>query len=167
MMIKELTHYGRKVTYQVISTFFKEDLRKAGLDYIEAPNLDHDIVFYKWNGQDRYAVIKQGDGFESVYVTDAFPLDADWELLLRDCQDQMEGKEPMEMKTKAKTILDEACGNAAEACQGKEIDFFDPKEPTALDVKLALARLGYNVKEIKKMDHHDVDQDFLERLERA
>lgn len=64
-------------------------------------------------------------------------------------------------------ILDEAWGNAAELCQGKEIDFFNPKEPTILEVKFALAGLGYNVEEIKKMDHHDVDQEFLERLERA
>lgn len=166
-MLKELSHYGRKVMYQVISTFFKDDLHKMGIKYIEVPNLDYDIVFYRWDGQDRYAVIKQGDGIENVYITDSIPLDTNWELLIRDCNEQLNGKKPMDMRTKAKMILNAACENAAEFCQGENVDFFEPEEPTALDIKFALARLGYNVKEIKKMDHHDIDQDFLERLERA
>lgn len=163
-MIKELNHYGKKVTRQVIDIPFKGQLCKAGIDYIEVPNLEHDIVSYKWEGKERYAIIKQFDGFERVYITDSVPMDANWELLLRDCEDQMDGKEPMKMKTKAKMILDRACENAAELCQGKEIDFFAPKEPTILDIKFAIARLGYSAEEIKKMVHYDVDDDFLKRI---
>lgn len=37
-MIK-LTHYRKEVIYQVISSFFKEELKKAGIIYTEAPDL--------------------------------------------------------------------------------------------------------------------------------
>lgn len=101
--------------YQVISTFFKDDLHKMGIKYIEVPNLDYDIVFYRWDGQDRYAVIKQGDGFESVYITDSIPLDTNWELLIRDCNRAVKWKKANGHENKSKNDFGRGMGKCSRA----------------------------------------------------
>ena len=107
-MIK-LTHYRKEVIYQVISSFFKEELKKAGIIYTEAPDLKHDVISYHHDGKDKFALISEGDGFETIYITDSIPLDCDWDALVADCEAQLNGKEPMEMRTKARLIVDTAC----------------------------------------------------------
>ena len=163
-MIK-LTHYRKEVIYQVISSFFKEELKKAGIIYTEAPDLKHDVISYHHDGKDKFALISEGDGFETIYITDSIPLDCDWDALVADCEAQLNGKEPMEMRTKARLIVDTAYQNAGDKYTRDIKDLFmSAPEPTSTDIQLAIAQLGYSIDDLKKMDHHDIDAAFFNSI---
>ena len=103
-------------------------------------------------------MISEGDGFETIYITDSIPLDCDWDALVADCEAQLNGKEPMEMRTKARLIVDTAYQNAGDKYTRDIKDLFIPApEPTSTDIQLAIAQLGYSIDDLKKMDHHDID----------
>lgn len=67
----------------------------------------------------------------------------------------------MEMVTKAKRIVDKACNDATKSTD----DLFEvPEKPDAAAIRVALAGMGYGIDDLKKMDHHDIDDDFWKKL---
>lgn len=155
-------HYDRVVYCQTIEGgHFKELLKSEKVDYIELPVLDQDVVYYKRGlKKEAYALIKSGE-YEDVYITDSIPLDMNWDLLVKDCEAQKSGKAPMEMVTKAKMIVDKACINATKSTD----DLLEvPKKPDTTAIRVALAGMGYGIDDLKKMDHHDIDDDFWKKL---
>ena len=39
-----------------------------------------------------------------------------------------------------------------------------PEKPDAAAIRVALAGMGYGIDDLKKMDHHDIDDDFWKKL---
>lgn len=39
-----------------------------------------------------------------------------------------------------------------------------PEKPDAAAIMVALAGMGYGIGDLKKMDHHDIDDDFWKKL---
>lgn len=154
-------HYDRVVYCQTIEGHFKDLLRSEGVNYTELPVLDQDVIYYKRGlKKEAYALIKSGE-YENVYITDSIPLDMNWDLLVKDCEAQKSGKAPMEMVTKAKLIVDKACNDATKSTD----DLFEvPEKPDAAAIRVALAGMGYGIGDLKKMDHHDIDDDFWKKL---
>ena len=155
-------HYDRVVYCQTIEgRHFKDLLRSEGVNYTELPVLDQDIIYYKKDlKKEVYALIKSGE-YEDVYITASIPLDMNWNLLVKDCEAQKSGKPPMEMVTKAKMIVDKACNDATKSTD----DLFEvPKKPDAAAIRVALAGMGYGIDDLKQMDHHDIDDDFLKKF---
>ena len=71
----------------------------------------------------------------------------------------------MEMKTKARLIVDTAYQNAGDKYTRDIKDLFMPApEPTSTDIQLAIAQLGYSIDDLKKMDHHDIDAAFFNSI---
>lgn len=154
---KSMQHYGRSVFYQQGNIDFKGSLRRQEIPFVELPDLQHDVVFYRYNHGDKYAVIKSDESGETVYLTCSIPLDLNWDALIRDCDGQLQGELPMEMVTKAKLILDRACLDATEESD----DLFDtPKAPRIEDIRMAIVKQGYSIKELSTMQHYDVDSEF-------
>lgn len=155
-------HYDRTVYCQTMEGgHFKDFLKSEKVNYIELPILDQDVVYYKIGlKKEAYALIKSGE-YENVYITDSIPLDMNWNLLVKDCEAQKFGKQPMEMVTKAKIIVDKACNDATKSTD----DLFEvPKKPDAAAIRVALAGMGYGIDDLKQMDHHDIDDDFWKKL---
>ena len=164
--MEKYLHYNEEVIYQQLAdTSFKEELKKNDIDYMELPILDSDVITYIKDGKRKYACIVVNNTaetyIENVYITDQMPLDMNWENLVLDCKGQRNGEPPMEMETKAKVICDKAEEMAlAEAkCGFWEIPEVDPKI-----FRMALISLGYNLDDIYEMDHHDIDEEFLDRM---
>ena len=65
---------------------------------------------------------------------------------------------PMPLKTKAKTICE-----AAEKMAN--LSFFDMPKLDSKEFNIALIHLGYSLQDIKDMDCHDIDDDFLSDME--
>lgn len=168
--MKTYFHYGVEVIYQqLIDISFKEQLKGANIHYTELPILENDVVTYVVDGIKKYACIVHKDSpdtyVENVYITTEIPLDMQWENLILDCEDQKAGEAPMNLKTKAKVILQKAIKMAKENDNQEDFNWFMPTEdPKPEAIKLALAAMGYDVDMILSMDHHDIDKDFLNAL---
>lgn len=92
----------------------------------------------------------------------------DWKKMIDDCDHQKRGDDPMEMKTKAKLICEKAEALAYKSAIENSVEK-DPfvaamTEYTIEDLKCAFITLGYSRADILSMDHHDVDEEFLDRL---
>lgn len=172
-MLKKYTHYGIEVIYQVIDTFknsnFRQALKENGIEWVDLPILEPDVLTYIKDGVRRYACIEEcPEDTEAVYITESIPLDMDWKKLIDDCNHQGRGKEPMQMKTKAKVICEKAeemaYKSAIENCAEKDPFMMAMTEYNSEDLKCAFIALGYSREDILNMDHCDVADDFLDML---
>ena len=155
---RSMQHYGRYVFYQKGNMDFKGLLRRQEIPFTELPDLWHDIVFYRYNHGDKYAVIISDDLREQeVYITNAIPLDMSWDLLVEDCRSQMRGNHPMEMDTKAKLILDVACNQVICGIRGLMDSPELLTDSNVCAIRMAIDSMGYKVKDLEEMDHHDID----------
>lgn len=162
--MKIVKHYGEDVIIQYCNDFRKA-LREQGIKFIDLPIKSHEIITYEKDGRRSYVVINKIEDGEKTYMTRQIPLDMDWEKLITDCDEQtINGKEPMEMETKAHMLIDEAAALARKFnCETGEFTF-NLSEPTAKEIVVMLIRGGYSVADILQMDHHDIDEEFLNEL---
>lgn len=161
------THYEKMVFHkQLTDKSFKSTLKENGIEYTELPVMENDVLTYAEDGETKYALIAKENAtdtyVENVYITNEIPTDMSWSNLLLDCQGQKNGEKPMELKTKAKLICEKAYQIAIEP----NMNMFQIAELKAEDFRIALTKLGYTLSEIKEMDHHDVDEKFLEEMEK-
>ena len=71
---------------------------------------------------------------------------------------------PMPLKTTAKTIC-EAAEKMALDKAAENLSFFDMPKLDSKEFNIALIHLGYSLQDIKDMDCHDIDDDFLSDME--
>lgn len=166
--MKQMKHYGVNVTIQYRDDF-REDLKKAGISYMELPILEPDVLTYEYQGKQMFVIIKPCEESEKVYLASQIPFDMSWENLIRDCDNQDRGAEPMELHTKAYILLQDAVRVAREVKIKEAGGFlFQVAEPTDKEIVTALTlRNGVSVDELMTMDHHDIDDDVLNGLRMA
>lgn len=164
--MKKYLHYNEEVIYQQLAdTSFKDELKKNDIDYMELPILDSDVITYIKDGKRKYACIVVNNTaetyIENVYLTDQIPLDMSWENLVLDCKGQRNGEPLMEMETKAKVI----CKKAEEMVLAEtKCEFYEIPEVSPEMFRLALISLGYTIDDICGMKHHDINEDFLNKM---
>lgn len=156
----ECTHYGERVLVQTLEHRFEQDLKKANIDYIVLPLLDHEVYKYNVDGKTRYALVVSCGNFEQdcweIYIVANIPDDLDWDKLVADCKEQQRGHKPMKLSTRAKILYDKALEMAYEAGNpGDPMDYF-MYEPTKEEINLALITLGSSIKKLLAEDHYDV-----------
>ena len=88
----------------------------------------------------------------------------DWDLLIADCKSQMQGNPPIEMDTKAKLILDVACDQVLCGIQDLTENPELLTDDTVSSIQMELNSMGYKMKDLKLMDHHDIDQKVWDAL---
>lgn len=164
--MKKYTHYGVEVVcQQLIDTNFKSKMKKEGVKCTELPILKNEVLVCEKDGVVKYACIIRENApdtcIENVYITTSIPLDMSWEKLVLDCQAQQSGAAPMQIKTKAKLICEEA---EKMAMNQEEGNWFNVPELNSRDFTTALAAMGYDIDDIMDMDHHDISVDFLRRM---
>lgn len=164
-----LTHYGIDVLVQSLDSSFEDDLKKAGIDYVLLPVAEHRIYKYTTQGQTRYALVTfpnvPEEYREEVYITSQIPDDMDWDKLVRDCQDQGNGEEPMKIPTHARIMYDKAVlfveHNSKKDGKQSFLEWLSWK-PQEKDINYALISFGSSIAELLKEDHHDVPE--LEKI---
>lgn len=162
-----MKHYNVNVTTQYRNDF-RSDLKEAGICYTELPILRPDVLSYEYHGQHMFAVIKPCEGCEKIYLTEQVPLDMSWENLIKDCDAQSSGSDPMELHTRAYLLLQTAIKVARDAKNHEDSFTFTPLvEPTAREISEALISVGATVERILEMDHHDIDDSLLDELRMA
>ena len=172
--MRKFMHYGKEVIYQQIGDVsFRDLLDKEGIKYVDLPLLEDDVLMYEKDGKTRYVCIVRANSpdeyIENTYMTSEIPVDLSWRNLMLDCKRQKSGEEPMKLKTKAKLLCEKATDMAMKSARERAepgsmiwtIPEVDPR-----DFRLALIALGYNIDIIMEMDHHDVDEKFLEDMQK-
>lgn len=162
--MKIVKHYGEDVIVQYCKDF-RNVLREQGVKFIDIPIKSHEVITYEKDGRRIYVIINRIEDGEKTYMTHQIPLDMDWEKLITDCDEQtINGKEPMEMETKAHMLINEAVTLARKfKCETGEFTF-NLSEPTAKEIVVMLLRCGHTVADILQMDHHDIEDEFLDEL---
>ena len=166
--MKKLTHYGQEVIYQqLLDTGFRDALRKKGIDYTDLPIVDDDVLMYTADGTVKYVCIVKGNSpdtyVENTYMTTQIPVDMSWDNLIYDCKSQLQGGDPMPLKTKAKVLCEKALQLARDASPDTDV-FSAFQIVNARDFNFALVSLGYELDDIAQMDHHDISDDFLKEM---
>lgn len=174
-MADNFKHYGVEVIHQYITDdSFLHLLERNNVKYQELPT-DKWIVMYTKDDVKRYALIEQRSApdayVEEVYITSSIPDDCDWDNLVRDINEQKQGKAPMEMETRFHKYLKRALRNATEELGEKycnDTSVFDPSVPSIPDDELYqcaaryMSFYGYDKERIKNADTHDVAQNSVE-----
>lgn len=158
-------HYGVEVIRQSLNHSFKSDLRNKDIQYTELavkPNLD--IITYVYEEKKRYAIIAPvslpDEYWENVYITSQTPDDCNWENLVTDIEGQVNGEEPQKRKTRLKMLLE----SAEKEADKEGFSYLENEEKYLLAIKMFLLRHGITVEEIKYMETHDIDTEYLERV---
>lgn len=169
MSAKVFKHYGVDVIYQSLDyeQSYREILESHSVDYTELPLLDHTVFKYKNGEETRYALDVRTGEYGEVYITSEIPADLDWEKLRTDCREQSRGASPMPLKTREALLCETAINMCRDEFFGavSSADWFTADFVlTRIAFRTALAHIGFGFDDILKMDHHDVDDDFLKEM---
>ncbi len=160
---KSFCHYGVKINVRHSYKGIEYQLKKSRIEYIALPLLDEKVFRFYKNGKRYYAYccIHEFDeiSYEIAYITTDIPEDMSWQNIEEDYLLQQEGYPPMEMKTRARVLYDEAhhraCDLASQTCK-TFLEWMQEVSKTELEV--ALASVDTTLNELFEMDHHDVPE---------
>lgn len=172
-MADRYNHYGVEVLRQYTDSF-RASLRRQGVEYTDlavAPEID--VVTYDTVKGKRYAFIRpqryHDDCAELVYITTQTPDDCDWIRLADDIDAQHNGAAPVQRRTRAKMLLETAERIYQDDCPAPA-NVFDmgaaaPDEKEMVQaIQVSLAGWGIDFMELKRMDHHDIDETFWNKV---
>lgn len=170
-MLERFMHYGKEVLYQYLDKPFPKYLKENKIDYVELPIIDDFVVTYEYQGQKRYAYMP-GSSMCKVYIIEDIPLDMSWENIDLDYMGQEQHEPPMQLKSRAATLIAEADRIISqEKAKSQSIEEFLSSampEPDYDGIKTYLMfHFGYRVDDIMEMQHDDVPEDVLEGLANA
>lgn len=168
--MRKFKHYGVEVVHQYIDGYrqFENFLESKNAEYRYLPvspgnDVRNNVLVYTLDGVKKYALLIGS----SCIITTEIPEDGDWYNLYCDVRDQMDGEEPYQMKSKVKVILELAEQKAVEdirraaKTEMEKLMSLLPQDPEPWNVKMYLSAMGYNIEELLKMDHNDVDEEWL------
>ena len=165
----EYLHYNQIVRMFRKDSSFTDVLMENQLTYEELPIIDADVVRFLYNNKIVYACSKSLAVGNIIYFTEVYPADADWESLITDIHNQSQfNKEPMAKPSKAGVIIKSATESMRKyipidsEMKRDSLRIFTETELSL--VKDMISKMGYSVEELKKMDHHDVDESMLKLL---
>lgn len=164
--MKKFLHYGKEIMVQWGEESFVYTLKRKGVKYTELPIIIPEIkgsyvVKYEFDGKEKYAYIIPGTEMETIYTTDQIPDDCDFYKIAIDEMHQSKGEEPMQMKTRAAMMAEIAIRNV-----DKKDPFIDFDEDY-YEIYKELILIGCPIWEIEEMDHHDIDEDWIQKVKNS
>lgn len=185
MMAKTYTHYGKEVIFQdIIEDSFKNVLKKEGVEYTDLPIIvkecpEASVITYMYNDKKRYALLIPSSSrtSERCFITESIPEDCDFFKLAMDVMGQSNGEAPKKMKTKAKMLLEMAVEKAKQriidetikekGLEGYLMNLSLNEKAVNEETYYELIYLHSSIDEISEMDHHDVDEKWIEDIKES
>ena len=181
MEIKEYTHYGIRVTKQMLyGRRFADALEKDKIEYEMMPveiQGEAEVYIYSRGDEKRYAFVTGGgsvDGFyETIYITTAIPDDLDWWALANDVDQQEKGKPPLRMHTRFYFCFLKCEDKVEEEHEITPDNLFENFEkpldeiiPNFWEEVAWEMQKYYDTKDIKKYGYSawDIDNDIVDKL---
>ena len=162
----EYLHYDQvvKVLYKD-SRSFTDILKDNNIVYEELPIVNVNVVRFTYGGKMIYACSKSLIVSNTIFCTDVYPADGDWERLIIDVRNQSQQfKEPMKMSSKAKAIIEKAIEMMGKGVEENGGSPHVVTEKELLILKDKIYELGFSIGDLMKMDHHDVEETFLKKI---
>lgn len=165
--MKKFLHYGKEIMVQWSEESFVYTLKRKGVKYKELPIIIPEIknsyvVKYEFDGKEKYAYIIPGTEMETIYTMDRIPDDCDFYKIAIDEMHQSKGEEPMQMKTRGKMMTEIATQNVS-----SKKDPFDDFNEDYYAIYKELISIGCPIWEIEEMDHHDIDEDWIQKVKNS
>ncbi len=165
--MKKFLHYGEEITSINIDGSFKRTLKSKGISFTELPIIipkieNSCVIKYETEGRTKFAFIVPAPEWEHVYIMDEIPDDCDFCKIVTDENGQINGEEPMRMRTRAAMMAEIAIRNV-----DKEKDPFVDFEEDYNAVYYELIRIGCPIWEIEEMDHHDISDDWIRKVKES
>lgn len=167
----EFLHYNRVVrVFSKDSRSFTDLLRKNNIIYEEIPIVNPYVIRFSYAGKTVYACYSSLFPGRFIYFTDVYPADGDWMRLMVDVRDQnMSGKEPVKMPSKAGVIVKEAYKMMRKYIPAGENEEGSSSKKPLTEKEMSLMKdmiynMNYSIEDLTKMDHHDVDEAFLDKI---
>lgn len=169
-------HNGKEVRFQEFKNArFLSILNDMAIIPSELPELSmsYRVFKYRHNGVDTYACVV-GDltfGSESVYITESYPDDGFWNLMV-DVMGQLKGDKPEEARSRLGMVLDEAVNGALKSInelhKEKKYTFLsmpnDIMDECVKMIKNTLVMYGYDLQTIDMISAPDVDMEKVRRI---
>lgn len=163
--MEKFLHYGEEVVFQYVEPYrFFESAKENQIELEELPILEYRVFRYHVDGKEKFAcMIPEA---EVVYTTEKIPVDLSWENLVKDCRNQKCGEAPAQLKTKASLLCEKAIRFAEKIDKEKHEDdaWYLPEVKPEL-FRIGLIKYGFTLEELKEMDCHDIDANFLKEME--
>lgn len=164
--MKKFLHYGKEIMVQWGEESFVYALKRKGVKYKELPIIIPEIknsyvVKYEFDGKEKYAYIIPGTEMETIYTMEQIPDDCDFYKIAIDENGQSKGEEPMQIKTRAAMMAEIAIRNV-----DKKDPFIDFDEDY-YEIYKELILIGCPIWEIEEMDHHDIDEDWIQKVKNS
>lgn len=168
--MKKFLHYGKEIMVQWSEESFVYTLKRKGVKYTELPIIIPEIkgsyvVKYEFDGKEKYAYIIPGTEMETIYTMEQIPDDCDFYKIAIDENGQSKGEEPMQIKTRGKMMTEIAIRNV-DSIDSKKDPFTDFDEDYYAIYK-ELILIGCPIWEIEEMDHHDIDEDWIQKVKNS
>lgn len=165
--MKKILHYGKEIMVQWGEESFVHALKRKGVKYTELPIIIPEIknsyvVKYEFDGKEKYAYIIPGTEMETIYTMDQIPDDCDFYKIAIDENRQSKGEEPMQMKTRSAMMAEIAIRNV----DSRKDPFADFDEDYYAIYK-ELILIGCPIWEIEEMDHHDIDDGWIQKVKES
>lgn len=169
--MKKFLHYGKEITVQWGEESFVYTLKRKGVNFVELPIIVPEIkgsyvVKYEFGGKEKYAYIVPGTEMEIIYTMEQIPDDCDFYKIAIDETRQSKGEDPMQMKTRAAMMTEIAIRNV-DSRQDPFADFEEDHKEDYNAVYNELIRIGCPIWEIEEMDHHDIDENWIQKVKNS
>lgn len=165
--MKKFLHYGKEIIVQWGEESFIYTLKRKGVKYTELPIIIPEaknsyVIKYEFEGKEKYAYIIPGTEMEIIYIMEQIPDDCDFYKIAIDEMCQSKGEEPMRMKTRAKMMAEIAIQNV----DSRKDPFIDFEEDYG-EIYKELIMIGCPIWEIEEMDHHDISENWIQRVKES
>lgn len=165
--MKKFLHYGKEIMVQWGEESFVYALKRKGVKYTELPIRipeikNSHVIKYEFEGKEKYAYIIPGTELKKIYTMDQIPDDCDFYKITIDETRQSKGEEPMQMKTRAAMMAEIAIQNVDSR---KDPFVYFEEDYDAIYKELIL--IGCPIWEIEEMDHHDIDEDWIQKVKNS
>lgn len=165
--MEKFLHYGKEVVFQEGEEPFVYTLKRKGVKYTELPIIIPEIknsyvIKYEFEGEEKYAYIIRATETEKIYIMEQIPDDCDFYKVAIDEMRQSKGEEPMQIKTRARMMTEIAIQNV----DSRKDPFVNFEEDYDAVYK-ELIMIGCPIWEIEEMDHHDISEDWIQRVKES
>lgn len=166
-MANKFLHYGKEIIPLEVDGSFRKTLKSKGVDFTELPIIvpkikNSYVIKYEVEGKKKFAYVVPAIEWEKVYVMEEIPDDCDFYKIVMDESGQSRGEEPLKLKTRAAMMAETAIRNTD---KGK--DLFENFEEDYKAFYDELIRIGCPIWEIEEMDHHDVAEDWIQKVKES
>lgn len=158
MLKTDYTHYGKQVSYHLVSdNAVLEQLQEQKIKYQILPIVDlrYKVYAYEKGDGTKYAVTVSNE--DATFLLDELPIDFDLDALYLDIKRQKDGEEPGKMRTFLSKIIEEFYSKFGALAYNDTEQFFE-------DLKIYLLNYNLGNEVLTDLEWWDVNDEFLQKL---